>query len=97
MLLHDPEVEEYDIIEENDVNKRNDEGCNIPNYILRREKIPFKEYVNCDPGIVTSELIIINELIEDKSSDANLINDEEECEVVSPSFKDEWTPLKNIK
>ncbi|GBN91322.1 hypothetical protein AVEN_148866-1 [Araneus ventricosus] len=44
---------------------------------------PF-QYVNCAKGIMTSKLFTIDELIEDRLSDANLSDDDE---VIPPFFK----------
>ena len=56
---------------------------------LLKTEITFEEYVNCDINIVTSELCTVDDLIDDNLIGANLSDDNEEYEEISPpSFKD---------
>ena len=68
------------------------------NFLSERAEITFKEYVNCDIDVMTSELCTVDDLIDDKLLVANLSDDEEECEEVSPpSFKDAIDSIEKLR
>ncbi|GBL97638.1 hypothetical protein AVEN_49143-1 [Araneus ventricosus] len=84
----DLELDECDINDENNVCERDAKTVviDVEDWNILRAEIILQEYENCNTDNMISELFTIDELIEDKLSDANL-NDGEECEeVIPPSF-----------
>lgn len=79
-----------------DVDERDDEILIINEEVwnLLAAEVTFEDYLNCGTDIKTSELRTMDELIENKLYAANL-NDDEECkEIISPSFKYEMDCIK---
>lgn len=96
----EPKLNECNVSDENDINESDDETVIMDeeDWNLLRADITFEEYVNCDTDIITSELFTIDELIENTLPEANLSDDEEDCEeVIPPSFKDAMDCIEKLR